>query len=135
MNEVQREAVPMAPEVARDATTSGGGLATLMTRERWVEVARIVATGVIALLYWRQIVPVQWLWVAVAIGLYPLVKAGALDLIREHKVGTEVFVTIATLIAVFNGETVAGAVLMVVILIAEFIADLNTDARAPRSNR
>ena len=131
MSEVQRKAVPMAPEVARDATTSGGGLAALMTRERWVEVARIVATGVIALLYWRQIVPVQWLLVAVAIGLYPLVKTGALDLIRERKVGTEVFVTIATLIAVFNGETVAGAVLMVVILIAEFIADLNTDrARA-----
>ena len=45
--------------------------------------------------------------------------------------GTEIFVTIATLVAVLGGETVAGAVLMVIILIAEFIAELNTDrARA-----
>ncbi len=71
------------------------------------------------------------LWVAVAIGLYPLVKVGLLDLIHERKIGTEIFVTIATLVAVLGGETVAGAVLMVIILIAEFIADLNTDrARA-----
>ncbi len=99
----------------------------LMTRERWIEVARIAVTGVLALLYWRHLVPVQLLWVAVAIGLYPLVKKGARDLIREHKVGTEIFVTLATLVAVFGGETVAGAVLMVIILIAEFIAELNTE--------
>ncbi len=102
-----------------------------MTRERWIEVGRIALTGLIALLYWQQLVPIQVLWVAVAIGLYPLVKVGLLDLIHERKIGTEIFVTIATLVAVLGGETVAGAVLMVIILIAEFIADLNTDrARA-----
>ena len=54
-----------------------------------------------------------------------------LELFKERTVGTEIFVTIATLVAVFGGETIAGAVLMVIILIAEFIADLNTDrARA-----
>ncbi|MBW8830157.1 MAG: cation-translocating P-type ATPase [Burkholderiales bacterium] len=98
-----------------------------MTRERWIEVGRIVLTGALALLYWQQKVPVEVLWVAVAIGLYPLLKTGVLDLIHEHKIGTEIFVTIATLIAVLGGETVAGAVLMVIILIAKFIADLNTD--------
>jgi len=104
---------------------------TLMTRERWIEVGRIVLTGIIALLYWRELVSIQILWIAVAVGLYPLVKKGALDLIHEHKIGTEIFVTIATLVAVLGGESVAGAVLMVIILIAEFIADLNTDrARA-----
>ncbi|OJW07480.1 MAG: exopolyphosphatase [Planctomycetales bacterium 71-10] len=102
-----------------------------MTRERWIEVGRILVTGLVALLYWRQLVPVQVLWAAVALGLYPLVKTGLLDLVRERKIGTEVFVTVATLVAVFNGESVAGAVLMVIILIAEFIAELNTDrARA-----
>jgi len=103
----------------------------LMTRERWVELARIGVTGLVALLYWQGLVPIQLLWAAVAVGLYPLVKTGVLDLVRERKVGTEVFVTVATLVAMFGGETVAGAVLMVIILIAEFIADLNTDrARA-----
>ncbi len=110
---------------------SASSLRVLMTRTRWVEVGRILLTGLVALLFWRQWVPLPVLWLAVAIGLYPLVKTGLIDLIRERKVGTEIFVTVATLVAVFGGETVAGAVLMVIILIAEFIADLNMDrARA-----
>ena len=114
-----------------DGSADAAGLMALMTRERWIEVARIAITGLIALLFWRGLVPIPVLWVAIAIGLYPLVKTGILDLIHEHKVGTEIFVTVATLVAVFGGETVAGAVLMVIILIAEFIAELNTDrARA-----
>jgi heavy metal translocating P-type ATPase len=113
------------------SVNKGSSLGALMTRARWIEVGRIVLTGIIALLYWQALVPIQVLWVAVAIGLYPLVKTGLLDLVHERKVGTEIFVTIATLVAVLGGETVAGAVLMVIILIAEFIADLNTDrARA-----
>ncbi len=88
-------------------------------------------TGVVALLFWRNLVPLPILWLAVAIGLYPLVKTGLVDLVRERKIGTEIFVTVATLVAMFGGGTVAGAVLMVIILIAEFIADLNMDrARA-----
>ncbi|MHB0953428.1 MAG: heavy metal translocating P-type ATPase [Allorhizobium sp.] len=102
-----------------------------MTRERWIEVGRIVLTGAVAFLYWQQLAPLYVLWAAVAIGLYPLLKTGLIDLFTERKIGTEIFVTIATLVAVFGGETVAGAVLMVIILIAEFIAELNTDrARA-----
>ncbi len=117
--------------VPTDRDASPTSLSDLMTRDRWIEVGRIVLTGLIALLYWQELVPVQLLWVAVATGLYPLVKTGLLDLIHERKIGTEIFVTVATLVAVFGGETVAGAVLMVIILIAEFIAELNTDrARA-----
>ena len=116
---------------AASVAPSSPNLLDLMTRERWIEVARIVVCGLVALLYWKALVPIELLWAAVALGLYPLVKTGVLDLIHEHKVGTEIFVTIATLVAVFGGETVAGAVLMVIILIAEFIAELNTDrARA-----
>ena len=118
-------------QVSKQLESGTPTLADLMTRERWIEVGRIVLTGLIAVLYWQQLVPLQVLWVAVAIGLYPLVKTGVLDFIQERKIGTEIFVTVATLVAVFGGETVAGAVLMVIILIAEFIAELNTDrARA-----
>ena len=120
-----------ATTVAAPAAPRAASFAALMTRERWIEVARIVVTGLVALLYWRQMVPIEVLWAAVAVGLYPLVKTGVLDLVRERKIGTEIFVTIATLVAMLGGETVAGAVLMVIILIAEFIAELNTDrARA-----
>lgn len=116
-----------SPQSAKPASS----LKALMTQARWIEVGRILVTGLIALLYWREMVPLQVLWIAVAVGLYPLVKTGFLDLIHERKIGTEIFVTIATLVAVLGGETVAGAVLMVIILIAEFIAELNTDrARA-----
>ena len=112
-------------------TADNGSILALMTHERWIEVGRIVLTGAVALLYWQQLVPLYVLWGAIAIGLYPLVKTGLIDLFTERKIGTEIFVTIATLVAVFGGETVAGAVLMVIILIAEFIAELNTDrARA-----
>ena len=111
--------------------TAASSWRVLMTRERWIEVGRIGLTGLIALLYWQQWVQLPVLWAAVAIGLYPLVKIGFLDLFRERKIGTEIFVTVATLVAMLGGETVAGAVLMVIILIAEFIAGLNTDrARA-----
>ncbi|MBL8825521.1 MAG: cadmium-translocating P-type ATPase [Planctomycetaceae bacterium] len=103
----------------------------LMTRDRRIEIARILVTAVVIGLYWRELLPVWCLWGAVAIGIYPLLKSGINDLLKVRKIGTEIFVTIATLIALFGGEAIAGAVLMVIILIAEFIAELNTDrARA-----
>ena len=103
----------------------------LMTRERWVEVARIALTGSAALLYSRGWLPLPVLFGAVALGLYPLVKTALRDIVQEHKIGTEVFITVATLIAMLGGEYVAGSILLVIILIAEFIAELNTDrARA-----
>ena len=103
------------------------GWKALMTGHRWIEVGRILFTGSMALLFWCGLVPIQMLWAAVAVGLYPLVKTGVLDLIQERKIGTEIFVTVATLVALAGGETVAGAVLLSIILIAEFIADLNMD--------
>ena len=45
--------------------------------------------------------------------------------------GTELFISIATAIAMVGGEYVAGAVMLSIILIAELIADLNLErARA-----
>src|SRR6266545_2752004 len=100
---------------------------SLITRERWLEVARILGTGFVVLLYQRRIIPLPVLLAVVPIGLYPLVKTGVLDLIHDHKIGTEIFVTLATVIAMIGGEYTAGAIIMVIILIAEFIADINTE--------
>lgn len=101
-------------------------MGTLLTPQRWIEIARIAGVGTIVLLYQEHLVSLPFLLVAVAVGLYPLVKTGLRDLISEWKIGTEIFVTVATTIAMLGGEYVAGAVLMVIILIAEFIAELNT---------
>ena len=104
---------------------------TLLTPERRVELLRIVSVGVVTAVYWLGRAPLWVLLAAVAVGLYPLVKTGVLELVRERRIGTEIFVSIATGIAIAGGEYVAGSVLMTIILIAEFIADLNTDrARA-----
>lgn len=103
----------------------------LLTPARWFEIARIVSVAVIIALYACHVVPLPVLLLGVAFGLYPLVKTGVLDLVRERKIGTEIFVTIATAIAMVGGEYVAGAILMMIILIAELIAELNTErARA-----
>ena len=116
---------------AAEAPAVGKSPSSLMTTARWAEVARIVVVGIGILLYRFEVMPLIALFVIVAIGLYPLAKIGLVDLVRERKIGTEVFVTIATVIAMLGREYVAGATLMVIILIAEFIAELNTDrARA-----
>jgi len=76
--------------------------------------------------YWQNNLSIQLLLVAVATGLYPLIKIGVLDLVKEHKIGNEIFVTVATTITFLGGQYVADVVLMGIILIAEFIADLYT---------
>src|SRR5829696_8257973 len=129
------EATESAPVTNSTDRAPHADWAELLSRDRWIEIGRIVLTGIIILLFSRGLLPVCWLWAAVAIGLYPLVKTGILDLIHDRKIGTEIFVTIATLIALLGGEAIAGAVLMVIILIAEYIAELNTDrARASIRN-
>jgi heavy metal translocating P-type ATPase len=122
---VSRGSALPAPTSA--ATLPKVSLRDLMTHDRWVELARILVTGLIAILYLRRLLPLPVLLSAVAFGLYPLVKTGIRELVRERRIGTEVFVTAATTIAMLGGEYVAGSVLMVIILIAEFIAELNTD--------
>ena len=113
------------------ASQPSTSLRSLLTRERWIEIARILIVAIVALLYAGAMLPLWVLLIAIAFGLYPLVKTGVLDLIHERKIGTEIFVTVATVVALLAGEYAAAAILMDIILIAEFIADLNTDrARA-----
>src|SRR4029077_9759836 len=99
--------------------------------QRWFEIAVIVVTGTAALLYWLGFFELPLLYGAVALGLVPLARTAVLDLLRERKIGTELFISIATVIAMMGGEYVAGAVMLSIILIAELIADFNSErARA-----
>lgn len=123
--------------ISNSTSRTGAGLSdrqsflALLTRERWIELTRILAVATVIWMYERGAVPLVALLVAVGVGLYPLVKTGVLELARERQIGTELFVTVATLVAMLGGEYSAGAILMVIILIAELIADLNTErARA-----
>lgn len=115
----------------RDLRSTGPSFSELLTPARRLEAGRIVLVGIVTVLYWVGSLPLWALVGAVMFGLYPLVRTGVLDLVHEHKLGTEIFVTFATIIALISGEYIAASVLMTIILIAEFIADFNTDrARA-----
>ena len=77
---------------------------------RWLEVGRILFVGSGALAYWSGWIGLPLLLVAVAVGLYPVAKEGLLGLLRERKVGTEVFITLATTIALAGHEYVAASI-------------------------
>ena len=88
------------------------GNSHLFNRTRQIEAGRIVVVALITLAYWRGLLSLPVLFVAIAIGLYPLAKTGLVDLWQERKIGTELFVTIATGIALAGQEYIAAAVLM-----------------------
>lgn len=95
------------------------------------EIVRILAVGIASLLYYLQLIPLPVLLAAMAFGLYSLVKVAATDLIKERKIGTEIFITIAVIISVLGKEYLAGSVVLMIILIAEYIASASGErARA-----
>ena len=96
-----------------------------------LELSAIVVVSLLNLLFWLQVIPLPLLLVGMLFGLYPLAKTAVIALIQERKIGTELFITIAVLISVFGQEYIAGALVLVIILIAEFIASVSTErARA-----
>ena len=63
--------------------------------------------------------------------MFSLVKSAIKDLVKERKIGTELFITIAVIISVLGNEYLAGAVVLMIILIAEYIASASGErARA-----
>lgn len=68
---------------------------------------------------------------ATAFGLYSLLKTAVLALIRERKIGTELFISIAVIVFVLGKKYVACSVVLMIILIAEYITSASGEkARA-----
>jgi heavy metal translocating P-type ATPase len=104
---------------------------TFFSRQFFWEITRILTVAIASLLFYFQLIPLPVLLAAMAFGLYSLVKAAATDLIKERKIGTEIFITIAVIISVLGKEYLAGAVVLMIILIAEYIASASGErARA-----
>jgi heavy metal translocating P-type ATPase len=104
---------------------------TFFTRQFLWELLRIFAVGIASFLFYLNIIPLPVLLAAMAFGLYSLVKVATTDLIKERKIGTEIFITIAVIISVLGKEYLAGAVVLMIILIAEYIASASGErARA-----
>ena len=97
---------------------------------RW-EIIRIIAVGIASLLFYLNILPLPFLLITMAFGLYSLVKVAVIDLFKERKIGTEIFITIAVIVSVLGKEYLAGSVVLMIILIAEYIASASGEkARA-----
>lgn len=95
------------------------------------EIVRILVVGVASLLFYLRIISLPVLLIAMGFGLFSLIKTAVKDLIRERKIGTELFITIAVIISVLGKEYLAGAVVLMIILIAEYIASASGErARA-----
>jgi heavy metal translocating P-type ATPase len=104
---------------------------TFFSRQFLWEIVRILTVGVASLLFHLEIIPLPILLGAMTFGLYSLVKTAAIDLYKERKIGTEIFITIAVIISVAGKEYLAGSVVLMIILIAEYIASASGEkARA-----
>jgi heavy metal translocating P-type ATPase len=95
---------------------------TFFSRQFLWEIVRIITVGVASLLFYLNVIPLPVLLAAMAFGLYSLVKVAATDLVKERKIGTEIFITIAVIVSVLGKEYLAGSVVLMIILIAEYIA-------------
>ena len=95
---------------------------TFFSRQFLWEIVRILTVGIASLLFFLTVIPLPVLIAAMALGLYSLVKTAIHDLVKERKIGTEIFITIAVVISVLGKEYLAGSVVLMIILIAEYIA-------------
>jgi len=104
---------------------------TFFSRQFLWEIVRILTVGIASLLFYLEVIPLLVLLAAMAFGLYSLVKVAITDLIKERKIGTEIFITIAVIVSVLGKEYLAGSVVLMIILIAEYIASASGErARA-----
>ena len=104
---------------------------TFFSRQFLWEIVRIFAVGIASLLFFLNVIPLPVLIAAMSFGLYSLVKVAVHDLFKERKIGTEIFITIAVVISVLGKEYLAGSVVLMIILVAEYIASASSEkARA-----
>ena len=104
---------------------------TFFSRQFLWEIIRIITVGIASLLFYMGVIPLPVLLAATAFGLYSLLKTAIVELIKERKVGTELFISIAVIVSVVGKEYLAGSVVLMIILIAEYIASASGErARA-----
>lgn len=108
-----------------------GFFQTFFSRQFLWEIVRIITVGLASILFYLDLIPLPVLLAAMAFGLYSLVKTAITDIFKERKVGTEFFITVAVVVSVLGKEYLAGAVVLMIILIAEYIASASGErARA-----
>lgn len=100
---------------------------TFFSRKFLWEILSILIVGTASLLFYFGIIPLPVLIIAMAFGLFSLAKTAVTDLLKDKKIGTELFITIAVIVSVLGKEYLAGSVVLMIILIAEYIASASTE--------
>ncbi|MHB0996708.1 MAG: heavy metal translocating P-type ATPase [Elusimicrobiales bacterium] len=107
----------------------------LFAREHWLELASITVAALSSVLFYQRLIPLPVLLIGMAFGLYPLAKRAAVELWKEQKIGTELFITVAITVSVLGKEYLAGAIVLMILLLAEYIASVSGEsARASIRN-
>lgn len=103
----------------------------LLAREHRMELSAILIVGVATLFFSLSVIALPLLLAAVFFGLFIIGKEAVEELFYKRKIGTELFIAIAVGVALLGGEYLAGAVVLMIILIAEYIASVSGErARA-----
>lgn len=106
-------------------------LKLLLAREHWIEISAISVVGISCLLFLADIFTIPVFIGAILLGSYPIVKVALTELFTNYKIGTELFISIAVIVALLGGEYLAGGIVLMIILIAEYIASVSGErARA-----
>ena len=91
------------------------------------EASRIGILAVLIALFYFSIIPIQILLAGLLFGVFGLAKEAIMEFLKERKVGTELYITVAVIVAVLGKEYLAAGIVLFIILIAEFIGDVMTD--------
>ncbi|MBI5621807.1 cation-translocating P-type ATPase, partial [Candidatus Falkowbacteria bacterium] len=93
-------------------------------KEHTLEVARIAILAVLSGLFSFSVIPFPVFLAGLIFGLFGLAKEGVEGLFKERKIGTEIYITIAVIVAVLGKEYLAAGIILLIIIIAEFIGDV-----------
>lgn len=102
-------------------------LRLFLAREHWSEIGFIILVAVAISAFKIGVISTNYIIVAIFLGLYPLVKAALQAIWRDHKIGTELFISIAVIVSVIGQEYLAGALILMIILFAEYIASVSSE--------
>ncbi len=95
-----------------------------MNRDNILEIARALVLAALCVLFYFSAVPLPLFLAGLLVGIFGLAKEGIEKIYKELKIGTEIYITIAVIVAVLGKEYLAGGIILLIILIAEFIGDV-----------
>jgi Cd2+/Zn2+-exporting ATPase len=106
----------------------------LIIKHHALDIARIAVLTVLSMLFSLSLLPLPVLYAGLTFGLFGLAWQGVVNLVGARRVGTDIYITIAVIVAVLGKEYLAAAIVLLIILIAEFIGDVISE-RARNSIR